>query len=237
MFKVIPVFNRYANAGKGFETPTLVELAHKSVSATSTGFNFALKHAESNNYEIGAKTYLRSKTRLNAAVFKTDTKNEIVVLINSTGRSVFQNVDSTSRKGFELAVDTKFGNGFTGLLSYTCFGAKFENAFLACGISAACVAPNLNVAAGNKILGVPANSVYGELGWSYNPLGFSTAVEARWIDKVFTNDLNDESADAYALVNLRFGFEQKLGGWELNRSGNLPALTIFLTNSIWGRQS
>jgi len=48
-------------------------------------------------------------------------------------------------------------------------------------------------------------------------LGFSTAVEARWVDKVFTNDLNDESADAYTLVNVRFGFEQKLGGWKLNR--------------------
>ena len=47
-------------------------------------------------------------------------------------------------------------------------------------------------------------------------MGFSTAVEARWVDKVFTNDLNDESADAYTLVNVRFGFEQKLGGWKLN---------------------
>lgn len=216
VFKVSPVFNLYANAGKGFETPTFAELAYKSVSATSTGLNFALKPAESNNYEIGAKTYLGSNTRLNAAVFKTDTRNEIVVLINNTGRSVFQNVDSTSRKGFELAVDTRFGNGFTGLLAYTYLDARFENAFLTCGTSAACVAPNLNVPAGNKIPGVPANSVYGELGWSYNPWGFSTAVEARWIDKVFTNDLNDASADAYTLVNLRLGFEQKLGGWKLN---------------------
>jgi iron complex outermembrane receptor protein len=216
VFKVNPVFNLYANAGKGFETPTFAELAYKSVSATSTGFNFALKPAESNNYEIGAKTYLGSNTRLNAAIFKTDTKNEIVVLINNAGRSVFQNVDSTSRKGLELAVDTKFGNGFTGRLAYTYLDAKFENAFLTCGTSAACVAPNLNVPAGNKIPGVPENSVYGELGWSYNPLGFSSAVEARWVDKVFTNDLNDESADAYTLVNLRFGFEQKLGGWKLN---------------------
>ena len=221
VFKVNPVFNLYANAGKGFETPTFAELAYKSVSATSTGFNFGLKPAQSNNYEIGAKTYLGSNTRLNAAIFKADTKNEIVVLINNAGRSVFRNVDSTSRKGFELAVDTKFGNGFTGMLAYTYLDAKFENAFLTCGTSAACVAPNLNVPAGNKIPGVPANSIYGEVGWSYNPLGFSTAVEARWVDKVLTNDLNDESADAYTLVNLRFGFEQKLGRWKLNEFGRV----------------
>jgi len=217
VFKVNPVFNLYANAGKGFETPTFAELAYKSVSATSTGLNLALKPAESNNYEVGAKTYLGSNTRLNAAVFKTDTKNEIVVLVNQSGRSVYQNVDSTSRKGFELAVDSKFGGGFTGVLSYTYLDARFENNFLTCGTSANCGAPTINVPAGNKIPGVPANSVYGELGWSYIPLGFFTALEARWVDKVYTSDLNDESAAAYTLVNLRAGFEQKFRAWTLSQ--------------------
>ena len=63
---------------------------------------------------------------------------------------------------------------------------------------------------------MPANSIYGELGWSYNPLGFATAVEARWVDKVFVNDLNSESADAFTLVNIRASLEQKLGGWKLS---------------------
>jgi iron complex outermembrane receptor protein len=215
VFKVNPVFNLYANAGKGFETPTFAELAYKSTLATSTGLNFALKPADSTNYEIGAKTYLGTSTRLNAAVFKTDTKNEIVVLLNNGGRSVFQNVDRSRREGFELAIDSKFGNGFTGLLSYTYLNAKFENSFLTCGTSTICTVPNINVPSGNKIPGVPANSVYGELGWSYNPFGFATALEAHWVDKVFTNDLNSESADAYTLVNLRASFEQKVGSWKL----------------------
>jgi len=215
VFKVNPVFNLYANAGKGFETPTFAELAYKSTLATSTGLNFALKPADSTNYEVGAKTYLGNSTRLNAAVFKTDTRNEIVVLLNNSGRSVFQNVDRSSREGFELAIDSKFGNGFTGLLSYTYLNAKFENSFLTCGTSTTCTVPNINVPNGNKIPGVPANSVYGELGWSYNPIGFATALEAHWVDKVFTNDLNSESADAYTLVNLRASFEQKAGSWKL----------------------
>ena len=53
---------------------------------------------------------------------------------------------------------------------------------------------------------------YGELGWRYAPLSLSTALEARWVDKGFTNDLNDQSADAYTVVNWRPGFEQKFGG-------------------------
>jgi len=224
VFKFNPVFNLYANAGKGFETPTFAELAYRSVSATSTGLNFALKPAESNNYEIGAKTYIGAHTRLNAAIFKTDTKNEIVVLINNAGRSVFQNVDSTSRKGFELAMDTQFHGGFTGTLAYTYLDARFENDYLTCGTSAACVTPNLLVPAGNKIPGVPANSVYGEIAWAYEPLGFSSAVEAHWVDKVFTNDLNDEAAEAYTLVNLRFGFQQKAGAWKVNEFARVDNL-------------
>ncbi len=57
--------------------------------------------------------------------------------------------------------------------------------------------------------------VYGELGWRYAPFGLSTALEARWVDKVFTNDLKDESADAYSMVNWRVGFGQKFGGLRL----------------------
>lgn len=41
-------------------------------------------------------------------------------------------------------------------------------------------------------------------------------MEACWVDKVFANDLNGESAGAYTLVSLRLGFEQKLGGRKLN---------------------
>ena len=40
-------------------------------------------------------------------------------------------------------------------------------------------------------------------------------MEARWVDKVFTNDLNDESADSYSVLGWRGGFEQRTGGWKL----------------------
>jgi iron complex outermembrane receptor protein len=224
VFKVTPVFNLYANVGKGFETPTFAELAYKTTSATSTGLNFNLKPAESTNYEFGAKAYIGTSTRVNVAVFKTDTKNEIVVLQNNGGRSVYQNVDKTSRKGFELGVDTQFGHGFTGLLSYTHLEAKFDSNFLTCGAPPVCPTPTFAVPSGNKIPGVPQNLIYGEIGWSYLPWGFSTAVEARWVDKVYTSDLNDEAADAYALVNLRFGLDQKIGTWKFNEFARVDNL-------------
>ncbi|HEX4986477.1 MAG TPA: TonB-dependent receptor [Burkholderiales bacterium] len=222
VFKVTPTFNLYANAGKGFETPTFAELAYRSTNALVNGFNFDLQPAESTNYEVGAKAYVGSNTRVNAAVFRTDTKNEIVVFSNSGGRSVYQNVDNTTRKGIELEVDSDLGRGFNALLSYTYLDATFDNSFGTCvGFCPSVTGPNATVPAGNKIPGIPANMVYGELGWKYAPLGLATALEARWNDKVYTNDLNDEAASAYAVLNWRLSLEQKFGALSLTEFGRI----------------
>jgi iron complex outermembrane receptor protein len=221
VFKVTPTLNVYANAGKGFETPTNVELAYASVDASVTGLNFDLKPSTSDNYEVGVKAYVGANTRVNAAVFKIDTENEVALLNFFRGRSVYQNIDSTSREGFELMVDSAFGNGFRGLLAYSYIKATFDNAFESC--VGCTTAPNTTVPAGNSIPGIPENTVYGELAWSGFD-GMSTAVEARWVDKVYVNDVNTDWADAYTVVNWRLGFEQVSGGWrftEFARVNNL----------------
>jgi iron complex outermembrane receptor protein len=214
VLKVSPDVNVYANAGRGFETPTFAELAYRSVSGTSTGFNFGLQPAESDNSELGVKALLGERTRLDAALFRTHTDNEIVVLVNQGGRSVYQNVDRTLREGIELSLDSRFGAGFTGTLTYTSLTAEFSNSFLTCGTATTCAAPNLFVPAGNKIPGVPEQFAYAELAWSSTgPSGFSTALEAHWSDKVFTTDLNDEFAKSYSVVNWRASLEQRSSGW------------------------
>jgi iron complex outermembrane receptor protein len=216
-FKLTPTINVYANAGIGFETPTFAELAYKSTSATVNGFNFGLKAAESKNYEVGMKAYVGEQTRVNVAAFRIGTENEIVVFTNSGGRSVFQNVDHTTRKGFELAIDTNFGNNFAGLLSMTYLDARYDNAFGTCavGLCTSVAGPNATVTAGNLIPGIPKTFFYGEISWKQNDWGFSTALEARHVGQAYANDLNDESADAYTVVNLRAGFTQKTAGWVL----------------------
>jgi iron complex outermembrane receptor protein len=224
VFKVTPALNVYANAGKGFETPTNVELAYASTDGSVTGMNFDLKPSTSNNYEVGVKAYVGANTRVNAAAFKIDTKDEVALFTFAGGRSVYHNVDSTSREGFELTVDSAFGNGFRGLLAYTYIDATFGNSFAACvGVCTTVAGPNTTVPAGNSIPGIPENTVYGELAWS-GVDGMSTAVEARWVDKVYVNDVNTDRADAYTVVNWRLAFTQASGGWgftEFARVNNL----------------
>lgn len=214
VYKVNPVVNLYANAGKGFETPTFSELAYSSTDGSVTGLNFDLKPAISNNYEIGAKAFIGANTRLNAALFMIDTKDEVVVFSNSAGRSVYQNVDSTSREGFELAIDSEFGAGFSSQLAYSYIDAKFDNAFGSCiGFCSTASGPNTLVPAGNKIPGIPENMIYADIGWRSEVTGMSTAVEARWVDRVYTNDINDEWAPAYTTVSWWVNVQQSITGW------------------------
>ena len=54
-FRATPAVNIYGSYGKGFETPTLNDLAYRSVDGSLTGLNLALKPARSDNYEAGIK--------------------------------------------------------------------------------------------------------------------------------------------------------------------------------------
>lgn len=212
VFRLAPGANLYASAGKGFETPTFVELAYRPGGAT--GLNFALQPAKSRNYEIGVKAFVDVNTRVNLALFKVNTTDEIVVLTNVGGRATFQNASRTERQGLELSVESLLSRGFNAYAAYTYLDATYAQAFLTC-VATPCATPNTPVAAGNRIPGVPRTTLYGELQWKHAPSGFFTALEARWNASVYVNDVNSEFADSYAVANWRAGFEQNSGGWQI----------------------
>lgn len=198
LFQLSPAVNVYANAGRGFETPTFNELFYKPDG--TSGLNFALRPSKSNNYEIGVKAYPGSTTRLNLAAFSIDTSDEIVTAASTGGRTSFRNAGKTERQGLELSVDTEFGRGFGGYLAYTYLDAKFKG----------------NTLDGKKLPGVPRGTLYGELIWKHAGSGFATALEARWNGKVEVIDTNaDAPAASYTVVNWRAGFEQKSGPWRI----------------------
>jgi len=214
IFKVTPAFNLYANAGKGFETPTLIEMAYNP--SLAPGLNFGLKPSTSNNYEIGAKTFLGDNTRANIAIFKTDTENEIVTATNSGGRTTYKNATTTSRNGFEASVDSTLNYGFTAYAAYTYIDAKYNDAFRTCTGNAACTVGNTTIPSGNYIPGIYGQSLYTEVAWKYAPTNFSTAFELRANSKMYVNDLNSEHTPGYTLLNWRGGFSQKIQQWKFS---------------------
>ncbi len=196
--KLSPALRVYTSAGRGFETPTFNEAAYPA--GGQTGLNFDLKSATSKNAELGVKWRSGQGATASLAAFRSDTNNEIAPLTNSAGRSVFRNVGRTAREGFEATFAMPITNAIDFYASANVIDAKYRDAFLACG-APPCTAPNIAVAAGAKIPGVPKQQAFLEL--RARPLAnLTTSIELQHQGKVFANDTNTEFAKAATLINL-----------------------------------
>jgi iron complex outermembrane receptor protein len=201
----------YLTAGRGFETPTLNELAYRPDG--QPGLNLALQPAKSDNYELGAKLRLSTSSQVTAAVFETDTEHEIVTQTNVGGRSTYQNAGSTRRRGTEISWTTSSGSNWHSQVAYTWLDAIYQDAFLTC-TATPCAAPNVLIAAGNKIPGIPEETLYGLFSWT-RLQHWRVDAEARYLTKVFVNDLNSDSAAAYSLASVSGQYQAKIGSWQL----------------------
>ncbi|MGS0757112.1 TonB-dependent receptor domain-containing protein, partial [Roseateles sp. GG27B] len=106
-WRAAPELNLYANIGQGFETPTFAELSYRP--SPATGLNTALRASRSRHAEVGAKWKLSPTQRIDAALFDISTEDEIVVDVNTGGRSTFKNAGHTKRSGLELQYAGQFG--------------------------------------------------------------------------------------------------------------------------------
>jgi iron complex outermembrane recepter protein len=231
-YRVTSAINAYASYGKGFETPTLNDLAYRSVDGSLPGLNLGLKPARSDNYEVGIKTGSES-VRANLAAFYIKTVDELAVLQNLGGRTVDQNIGETNRRGLELAVDAKWAGGFTAQLAYTYIKAIVAQQYFTC-ITAPCnplAAPTgppppnyLPVNEGNFLPAVARNSLYMGVSWNYAPLGFSTTLETIARAKIYADDRNTGAAASYWVANLRAGFKQETTHWSFSEFARLDNL-------------
>ena len=232
IYRMTSAINAYASYGKGFETPTLNDLAYRSVDGSLPGLNLGLKPARSNNYEVGIKSG-NDSVRANVAAFYIKTVDELAVLQNLGGRTVDQNIGETNRRGLELAVDAKWAGGFTAQLAYTYIKAIVAQQYFTC-ITAPCnplanptgpPPPNyLPVNEGNFLPALARNSLYVGVTWNYAPLGFSTTLETIGRSKIYADDRNTDAAASYWIANLRAGFEQQTTHWRFSEFARLDNL-------------
>ncbi|HEX7055493.1 MAG TPA: TonB-dependent receptor, partial [Burkholderiales bacterium] len=215
LYRLSPTSSLYGNVGRGFETPTLVELANR---ASGTGFNFDLEASRSRHAELGAKTVVAGALRVNAALFNIVTRDEIVVDENTSGRAAFKNVGHTDRDGFELAAETSGMAPWHARLAYTYLDATFRESFVT-RIAGATV----SVPAGSMLPAIPKEVLYGELG--YRREGWFARLEGMHKSSVAVNDANSDFADAYTVWNAVAGLVQQRERLRLSEFVRLDNLT------------
>ena len=212
VWKVQEATNVYVNYGKGFQTPNSIQMAYSN-GTTGLGPNTALSPSTSDNFELGIKSFINPTTRVNAAIFRIVTGNEIEIA-SGGAYTVYRNLTSdTKRNGFEASISSQLPNNFDLYGAYTYMDAKFGGDLASTDTA---LNPIATITKGNKIPGIARNQFYGEASWSYPVWGFRTAVETIVNSRIYANDTNNAYANGYAIANLRATFEQKFGQWRLS---------------------
>ena len=202
LYRASPRLSLYGNIGRGFETPTFVELAYRR---DGSGLNFELDASRSRHAELGVKAILASALRVNAAVFDIVTDNEIVVDTNTGGRAIFKNAGHTDRRGFEIGAETVLGGAWEARAAWSYLEATFREGF-ATGTQA--------VPAGSRLPGVPRSQLYGEL--RYRRGSLFAQVEGLARSRVPVNDQNSEFAAGFAVFNAMAGLMHEGRGWRVS---------------------
>ena len=219
VFKATPVLNFYANVGKGFETPTLIEITYADAANAAAGANTALKPSTSTNLEAGAKWLVSDNSRVNAAAFMINTENEIVVSKQVGTTASYNNAGKTQRNGVELSAEHRFNSKVSGYLAYTYLDATFDEAYTYTSSGSP-----VTVNKGNAIPGTYKTQLYGELAWKEPTVGFNSAVEMRHFSKAFVNDTNSDSAPAYTIYSVRASLQQQVGQWRVTEYARIDNL-------------
>jgi iron complex outermembrane recepter protein len=219
-----PQLHAYAAWGKGFETPTFNELAYRPDG--TPGLNLGLRPSRSTNTELGLKgrnTLGESvRTEWTAAVFQTNTDDEIVTQTNVGGRSTFQNAGTTRRRGVELGLAAHWSRDWSLQLAQTWLDARYQSGFRTC-TATPCATPTVAVPAGNRIPGVAKTFSALELNWQ--PVqGWRAGAELRRSGQVFVNDLNSDAASSWWTTAAYVGYVWTSGAWHVESAARVDNL-------------
>ncbi|HGS7378465.1 TPA: TonB-dependent receptor PqqU [Klebsiella quasipneumoniae subsp. similipneumoniae] len=208
-YALTDAWNVYLSAGRGFETPTINELSYRS--DNQSGLNFGLKPSTNDTVEIGSKTRIGNGL-LTAALFQTDTDNEIVVDSSSGGRTSYKNAGKTRRQGMELGLDQQFGESWRLKAAWTWLDATYRTNV--CG-DASCN--------GNRIPGIARNMGYASFG--YQPeQGWYAGSDIRYMSDIMANDENTAKAPSWTVVGLTTGYKWGYGRMDMDLFGRVDNL-------------
>ncbi|WP_118184315.1 TonB-dependent receptor [Paraburkholderia phosphatilytica] len=210
-----PNFTAYATYNEGMRSPTAIELACADPAAPCSLPNDfiadpSLHPVISKTIEVGARGRIGRNTTWSAALYRTTLDNDIQFVSSLGAASTlgnFQNVGRTRRQGLELAGRTQYGPlGVSA--SYSFVDATYRSTWVesSASNSSADANGNITVHSGDRIPGIPANTV--KLRLDYQPAAHSTVgTNLTWRGSIFARGDEDNQdvngkLSGYLLVDL-----------------------------------
>ena len=202
-YRISPLQTVYASVGRGFETPTVTEMSYRN---SGSGLNTDLQPMTSTQWELGYRQRLQGdvlRGLWSAAVFQSNSTDEIVSDASQGGRTTYRNAGKTRRRGAELAAQWALAKDWKLRGSYTWLDATFRE-------------DSGNGAAGNRLPGLSRHSAYLGADWRFAPAWTAgVGLDAR--SKVYANDANTQAAPGYASTALSLGYRRQINThWALS---------------------
>jgi outer membrane receptor protein involved in Fe transport len=134
-FTMSPTARSYVSIGGGFRAPAPVELGCASPSAPcplpyALGDDPALAPVTLTSYEVGADWEPHGGSTVEAAIFRSDVRDEIVFVASNANAGYFENIPRTRRQGVEISGTLALPHGMRAGASYTYIDATYQSTVL-----------------------------------------------------------------------------------------------------------
>ena len=183
----------FASLGRGYETPTVTELAYRPDG--SGGFNRDLRAARHASIETGLRWRGR-RLEGSIAIFRIEVEDEIVQAASSGGRTSFANAARTRRDGLEAGLRGCPNPHLSWTLAANLIDARFRHGWATRVVRGGQVEWTW-VPAGNRIPGIPRAGGFAALDWHRADRLLAASLEATARSAIPVDDRNRESAPGH----------------------------------------
>lgn len=189
--------NEYTNVfvarGRGFETPTLTELAY---SAEGSGLNQQLGPAYNQQWETGVK-WRYDSWRAQLSLYSINSSDEIVVDQSIDGRTIYINAEQTERRGVEFEQQWQWHEQFDWRVAASYIDARYSNQA--------------------RLPGVAQKTFYSQLNWypEFLPIPTTLSLITDYRSNIAANDANSVIAPSHVLWHLAISQDWSWGDIEL----------------------
>lgn len=188
----------FASSGRGYETPTLTEMAYQ---ANGSGLNTQLDAAINHQQQWGLGYHVNEVLALSLTHFMIETDNELVVDQSVGGRTSFRNAAETERNGVELFARWVLNEAWRWQASAQSMSADYS----------------VGQWSGKQLPGV-ARDQY-QLGVEWRPLRnelLQVNLLAQQRSRIFTADNNQIAAPGFYTVDLSVRGDFSIQTWAFN---------------------